>query len=223
VDKSLALQLTGMGVETDRLSSLVNAASRSCHTKLENVFEKISATATNMQRDLNRSMVPIIKQHMQAGYTAVVILQGGKNCFDRMSSSMVNHTQRMMSTMFRKCMTELLQGIELMVQNLSAMISDSADIIVKTLETIFSVIWEDQSKKAMHIDCNAQIRECRNRVLPDIHAITGRMGKAMDLMGIEGPPVDSEVAGVNNGDVQNQSKLSVAQQQNMVIDLCEDD
>jgi len=225
LDKSLASRLVGVGIPADRLSNLMNAASRSCRTNLKNAFQGIAAVATDTQRDLNRSLLPMVQQHMAAGYGAVLMAQGGMGCFQRMKWVMTNHTQAMTETMFQGCTTELLQAIDSMVRKLSAMISAVVDIIVKTFDIIYSVLWDDQSEKSMHIDPEEldQIRACRDGLLPVIHAIMGRIGKAMDLMGIKRPQLDLDVMGVESWDVQNQRKLSKAQQQGMIVDLCDDD
>jgi len=225
LDKSLASRLVGAGVEPDRLSNLMNAASRSCHTNLKNTFQGISAAATDSQRDLNRSLLPMVERHMHAGYREALIVRRGRGCFTRVKRVMANHMEQMTRTMFHECTTELLESIESMVQKLSAMISAVVDIIFKTSEMIYSVMWGARSDKSMIMNPDElkEMRACREGLLPAIHAIVRRMGKAMDIMGIQRRHLHLEDMGIESRDVQNQRKLMAAEQQGMVIDLCDDD
>jgi hypothetical protein len=127
--------------------------------------------------------------------------------------------------MFDESTTELLTAVHDMVKKLSSMIAATSQTIAKTMEGVYSVCWDDQSDKAALLDPAMQqkVRECRDKLLPDLNKLRQTQDETMELVGIEREELDLDVMEVASWEKQNAEKLQKAIENNMLIDLCDSD
>jgi hypothetical protein len=64
VDKSIVRALQQAGVAANRLATMSNAGTRSCNTSVKQSFQSVNGFATEQQRDLNRSLLPLVQARM---------------------------------------------------------------------------------------------------------------------------------------------------------------
>jgi hypothetical protein len=226
LDQSLATALTENGVRQDRLTTLMTAANRGCRTNLTNAFQGIAAVATNSQRDLNRSLLPLVKKQMIHGYTNVINVPGGPGKFARMKVAMEDHCSKTVSTMFDDTTVQMLTAIGAMVDRLSGMLAAVVSVIEKTFSQVYSVLWDDgqEEQVSMFDPIKAlEVREARDRVLPEILALQKMIISAMGLMGIEREALDLEMMGVESWEDRIEKKRKEAEDKGLMVDLCDDD
>jgi hypothetical protein len=127
--------------------------------------------------------------------------------------------------MFDESTIELMKAIDAMIKQLTAMISATSQIIAKTMESVYSVCWDDQSDKAAFIDPEMQqkVRECRDKLLPDLNQLRQKQDDTMRLVGIEREELELDVMEVASWETQNAKKLQEAIDNNELIDLCDSD
>lgn len=162
---------------------------------------------------------------MKQGYSNTTHVQGGCGKFMRMKNALEGHASGAVQGMFDESTTELLKAVHDMVKQLSSMIGATAQIIAKTMEGVYSVCWDDQSDKAALMDPAMQqkVRECRDKLLPDLNKLRQTQDETMRLVGIEREELELDVMEVASWEKQNAEKLQKAIDQGDLIDLCDSD
>ena len=224
LDKSIVAGLIGAGLDAQRLSAMATTASRNCSTTVKNTFRAIRESASSMQRDLNRSLLPQIRERMSQAYGEARSVPGGSGKFARMKDVMYQKSNSLVQTLFSETTTNLLRSIEELVQKLSSMIYDTVRAICQSLTTVYSVCWEDQADKNALIDIDIQqkIRACRDAVLPDLNQLRKLQDESMGILGIEREELDIDVMAVDTLDQQLEKKMQAAVNTGAMIDLTMD-
>ena len=62
---------------------------------------------------------------------------------------MSTHSNQAVQSMFDDAMRNLLTGIEALIKSLKLSIERTAEVITKTMSTVFSICWDDQQAEAM--------------------------------------------------------------------------
>jgi hypothetical protein len=225
--KSIASALVSAGMTSDRVTSLVTAANRNCTTLIKASIQSMKDTATNSQRDLNRSLLPMIQNRMCSGYTATVRVPSGSGKFDRMKSALTMHTQVSLESMFSESTKEMLKAIGKMVELLAGMLSKVSVDMTLAMERVYSVCWDQQTDQTTGVVVDptqlAKIRQCRNRVLPDLQKLVSISNTTMGLLGIEREELDLDIMGVESWDDQYQKKYQQAKESGNVIEILDSD
>ena len=210
VDKTVVTGFAQTGVDPVRLATMANTSSRTCTTALKAAFQAMIGVATKTQRELNRSLLPMVQARMKQGYTNTSCVQGGVGRFMRMKNALEGHAQGTVQSMFSESTVELLKAIDAMIKQLSSMITATAQIISKTMESVYSVCWDDQSDKTALIDPAMQqkVRECRDRLLPDLNRLRQKQDETMRLIGIEREELELDVMEVSSWETQNAIKAA---------------
>jgi hypothetical protein len=225
VDQALVAGFSGAGMSSDRLSSMVNAANRSCSNSLKASFQAMQTIAADSQRNLNRSLLPMVQERMKDGFAATVNVSGGPRKFKRMKGAMEKHAQGAVQSMFSESTVELLRNVGSLIEQLASMASATDKVITRTLESVYSVCWDDESDTAALMDLVLQetVRACRDKCLPDLHQLGETVTGAMQLLGIERDELELDVMGVESWEAQNAKKLKEAMDKGDVIDLMDSD
>lgn len=222
IEASLVTALAHAGVPPDRLHALRSTASRSCTALVRDNFRDIRGFASNIQRDLNRSLLPQIQARMKGGYDRALNVPSGKGVFDRMNAAMLEHTGAAVDTMFTEATQELLRAIDGMIKQITGKMSSTASQLLKTLENIFSILWETQKDKAGFVDPVRQqlVQQCRNSLLPGLAKLAVCQADALRMLGLEREDLDYEVLAVDIED-RFAKDLEKAKKNGLAFDLCD--
>ena len=109
----------------------------------------------------------------------------------RMKDAMAQQSNQAVTGMFDDAMRKLLSGIEALVKRLKQMIASTSDVISKSMNTVFSICWDDQQAEAL-IDPEMQkrMRECRDKLLPKLNELVEIQNGACEMLGIEREDVE---------------------------------
>lgn len=181
--------------------------------------------ATDTQRNLNRSLLPLVTESMQESYQCCLSQTRGAGVFDRMKSAMSSTTKVKVKSMFNESTLSLMQGIDELVQQLCDLIMNSGNIIQKHLQDVYSIYWDDQNENNVVLDPVTQrkVAECRDRLLPELNAVVSELIQVQTLLGIEREALDLDVCAVESLDDKLQRTLDEATAKEEVIDLCDSD
>jgi hypothetical protein len=105
------------------------------------------------------------------------------------------------------------------------MIASTAVVISKTMESTFSICWDDQSGKEKSLPPLVQkkIRECRDAVLPELNELCKIQGEACNLLAIEREEFELDVMAVESLEQSLERKLAEAKLKGDAFDLCDSD
>jgi hypothetical protein len=222
---SLASKFRENGVDAARLSSMLNTANRSTITAVKILFQQMGSTAVAAQRDLSRTLLPAVQQQMNSTYESCLMVPRGSGTFSRMKAAMATNSQEAVNGMFDDAMKKLLDGIESVIKQLTAMIASTTVTISKIMESTFSICWDDQSGKEnlMNPVMQKKIRECRDAVLPELNELCEIQGEACTLLGIEREEFELDVMAVESLEQSLERKLEEAKMKGDAFDLCDSD
>lgn len=223
--QSFAQGLRSNGVAADRLGNMLNTANRSATTALKASFAQMRSIARDAQRELSRELLPAVQEKMKSSYTSVRNAQGGPGCFERMKGAMVSNAQRAVNNMFDSATDKLMKGIHSLIKRLELLLEATADIVGKSLESVFSICWDDNSDKTTLIDPQMQklIQDCRNALLPELNRLQQIQGDACELLGIEREEVELDLVGVESLEQQLSRRVAEAEENGDLFDLCDSD
>ena len=223
LDQVLLNGFSSIGIDKARISSMVSISSSNCRNALRTSFSTMRDIATENQRELSRSLLPKVKQSMHKSYEAIMNVPGGVGKFIRMKGAMHSKSSVAIKKVFNECMNELLVGIEDMVENLSSRIDLVKETIFKSLASVYSILWEDQNV-GMAIDPVHQqkVLACRIALMPLLNQLRGEQDKVMDVLGIERPILDLEIAAVETWEQKNAKKMQMAKENGGFVDLQDD-
>jgi hypothetical protein len=222
--QSLATSLQKAGQEAARLENMSNTAYRSCTTSLEASFLELENVSLSTQRELNRCLLPSIKEKMQTGYDAAMSVARGKGVLERMKEALQENCDA--ASMFDESPNKLLGGITDLIKHLAATIISTCQLISKDMETIFSLCWDDQSddNTLLNLARKRKSRECREALLPELNRLFEDQKTAADLLlGIERDDLELDVVGVESLDQTLERKLKEAERKGTAFDLRDSD
>ena len=120
-------------------------------------------------------------------------------------------------------MKELLNAIERMVQDLSERIYFLKENISKSVSSVYSILWEDQNAD-MAVDHAHQQRVlvCRAACLPLLNQLRAQQDQVMQILGIERPVLDLEIAAVESWEQKNAKNMQAAIASGAFVELLDD-
>ncbi|KAL3795128.1 hypothetical protein HJC23_007356 [Cyclotella cryptica] len=225
--QSLANKLRRIGVDAARLAAMFNTANRSAVSAVKSSFQRMNALAIDSQRELSRELLPSVKEKMKSSYDACVGVETGPGRFARMQGAMAMSSQRAVRDMFHDATASLLKGIKSMVHRLKLMIGSTSDVIVKSIESVFSILWDsnksEKSTEIVDVEMMKTIRDCRNALLPDLNKLVDIQREACELLGIERGDIELDVMGVESFEQSLERKMEEAEKKGAVYDFCDSD
>jgi hypothetical protein len=224
VDKALVSGFRSTGMDLGRLQAIANTASRTCLTFVKTDFEIMRRHATDTQRNLNRSLLPLVQSRMKAGFTGAMCVPRGTGTFLRMKDAVSGHSRGAVMSMFDESTIQLLKAIDQLVATLGAMAQAVSKRITSALSGVYSVCWEEHTSRSL-IDpaMHEKIRACRDKLLPDLNRLFDMQKGAMDLVGIEREDLELDVTAVASLEIRLDEQYKQAEQNGDVIDLCDSD
>ena len=157
---------------------------------------------------------------MKTSYNTTVSVLGGNGKFGRMKSNMHSASHAAINGLFDACMTELLDAIERMVQDLSGRIDMLKESISKSLSSVYSILWEDQNDGRIIDPIHQQkVLACRVACLPILNELRKRQDQVMQVLGIEPPVLDLEIAAVETWEQTNERKMQEAIANGAFVDV----
>jgi hypothetical protein len=227
VNEAIVSKLAEEGVDKARLSNMSNAASRSCVNAVKASFDAMRTLASETQRNLNRSLLPLVQERMKEGYTAANNVVRGTGVFKRIKTAIEGNARDSVTSMFDQSTLALIKGIDGLIKDLVRLIVSTGESVNKHLESVYSICWDDQqqSDKTTLVDPVQQqkVRECRDRLLPGLNKLCDTQDDARELVGMERKEVDIDVMAVETFDSSLERKLEAAASKGQVIDLCDSD
>ena len=141
-----------------------------------------------------------------------------------MKGAMATHSNQAVQSMFDDAMRKLLTGIEALIKNLKLSIERTAEVITKTMSTVFSICWDDNQAEAMiDPEMKKRMRECRDKLLPSLNALVDIQGKACEMLGIEREELELELMEVESFEQTMARKKKEAIARGDMFDLCDSD
>jgi len=225
VNNTITLAFEKEGMDKNHLVNMSNTASRGCMNAVRAAFASMHVLAINTQRNLNRSLLPLVQQQMRKSYSAALMVERGKGVFDRMKDKMLSTTKLVVNDMFHESKITLLSGIQEMVNQLVDLIQKTSHTIAKHLEDVYSICWDDQieTQKIIDPEMKQKIRQCRDALLPSLNKLHNELVAAQELVGIERESLELDVMAVDSLDATIQRKIDDAQAKGEIIDLCDSD
>ena len=137
---------------------------------------------------------------------------------------MSTHSNQAVQSMFDDAMRNLLTGIEALIKSLKLSIERTAEVITKTMSTVFSICWDDQQAEAMiDPEMKKRMRECRDKLLPSLNALVDVQSKACEMLGIEREELELELMEVESFEQTMARKKKEAIENGDMFDLCDSD
>lgn len=136
------------------------------------------------------------------------------------------HTGTSVSSIFSQSTNELMCLINNMLLKLQTMVSAVYEIIWKSLENVYSVMWDDQKGQlGSVIDPSHQLKvqACRDKLLPALNELRKLQDAAMNLLGIKREEAELDVLAVDTWEQQLVKKIDEAKRSGDFIDLCDSD
>lgn len=127
--------------------------------------------------------------------------------------------------MFDDAMKQLLDGIGSVIKDLSSKIESMSSIIEKSMASVFSICWDDNSSnKSSLMDPAEQkkIRDCRDACLPLLNKLREIQNDASALLGIEMEDLELDVLEVETLDQALALKVEEAKKSGALFDFCDD-
>ena len=225
INKTIATEFEQEGVDKNQLINMSTTANRSCANVVKASFAAMRHLGTETQRNLNRSLLPLVTENMRGSYSACLTCPRGSGVFNRMKFAMQSMTENKVQGMFENSKVSLLKGIEGLLKQLVSLISQSSLTITKHLEDVYSIYWDDQNdlSKALNSEMQERIRKCRDALLPDLNQLGAVLGNAQALVGIERTELDLDVMAVESLDNTVKRIINTARDKGEIIDLCDSD
>ena len=224
VNEAIAYEFAKEGIDKARVTNISGTAMRGCTNAVNSAFQQMRRNAVETQRNLNRSLLPTVQAQMADSFTNALNVERGAGTFNRMKNAMQTTTQKKVTIMFDESTLNLIRGIDGMVKNLVALISNTDVTVSNHLKNVYSICW-DQSEQSKTIDPELQrkIRASRDALLPVLNALFADLGAVQDMVGIKREALDIDIMAVESLDTTIQKKLDKAEEAGEVIDLCDSD
>jgi len=212
------------GYDRARIVQISGTAARTGDAHVRMVFASIRNVARDDQRELNRSLLPLVKERMSSTYSATTNVQRGSGRFSRMKGAMCGGSQVAVQTMFDDTTEFMLKQVDDLITKLGNMMKAVKDSFCKQVHGIYSVCWEDQSEKVSTDPVMLEkIRQCKDALLPDLNKLRDKHNDVMKLAGIEVEEPELDMMAVASLDTRLAEQLKAAEDKGMVIDLCDSD
>ena len=221
-NQTLARRLQQNGLDNARLANMLNTSLRGCSTAIKAAFQAMRQLAIDSQRELSRCLLPSVKERMKNSYNACLGVARGSGVFNRMKGAMHIQTQGAVSSMFGEATGTILNGISDIIRKLERMIMALARTISKTMESVFSICWEDQAESLVDPAMQQQIRACRDAILPELKKLCDIQKEACRLLYIEIEDVDLEMMAVETFEKGLERRMEEAKKKGNTFDLCDD-
>jgi len=222
--QAFAQSLRSNGVDATRLTSMLNTANRSAISGLRTSFQQMAQLTTNAQRELSRELLPVVQEKMKSSYQAVQTVLGGCGTFGRMKGAMTSGSERAVHGMIDSATEKLMSGILMLVKRLKTMIGSTSEVISKVFDNVFSICWDDQQSEALvNPEMQKAIRECRDKLLPELNELVVIQGDACQHLGIERVEMELDVVGVESWEQTMARKKEEAKRNGNMFDLCDPD
>ena len=223
LDQALLNEFCSIGIDKARIASMISIAASNCTNTVRASFSSMRETATENQRELSRSLLPKVQQSMKGSYAATINVPGGTGKFGRMKNAMNSSSREAVNGVFDEFMKELLNAIERMVQDLSERIDLLKENISKSPSSVYSILWEDQNA-GMAVDPAHQRRvlACRAACLPLLNQLRAQQDEVMQILGIERPVLDLEIAAVESWEQKNAKNMQAAIASGAFMELLDD-
>ena len=140
------------------------------------------------------------------------------SCSSLFRSAVGAHTKQLMSTMFSQAIQSLLKSIDALIRDLVTKVEALGESVSKGLFTVYSVCWEGASLVQIDTAVQAQIRQCRDSLLPSFSKLRNELDQTMEAIGIEREQPDVDVLGIHGAD----ERLRAAVANDEVMNLCSD-
>jgi hypothetical protein len=223
LDRVLLRGFCSIGIEKARVSSMVSISASNCENAVRTNFSAMRDTATENQRELSRSLLPQVQQSMRTSYNETISVSGGTGKFSRMKDSMQSNSRVAINKVFSECMDDLLKGIDQMVQAFSTRINLVKETISKSLSGVYSILWEDQNAgRIVDFALQQKILACRTACLPLLSQLRKEQDEIMQVLGIERPTLDLEIAAVETWEQQNTKNIQMAKENGEFVELLDD-
>lgn len=227
LEKKLLSAFTTNGLRSDRAVPLCTAAGRNSTAKVKNDFRLMQQLAAHSQRNLNRSLLPKVRDRMTQSYDAALAAPGGSGVFRRMDHCMQTQSGIIVHTMFSESTNELLSAISKLICDLAVLVQQMTKSISKDMQTVFSILWEAQRNNSNVISDPAQqalVRACRDKLLPKLNEFSAIQNEVFDTLGMEREQLELDVVGVESFNDKLNKQMKEAEEKGLVVDLvCDSD
>ena len=123
INKTIAAEFEQEGVDKNQLINMSTTANRSCANAVKASFAAMRHLGTETQRNLNRSLLPLVTENMRGSYSACLTCPRGSGVFNRMKFAMQSMTEKKVQGMFDNSKLTLLKCIEGLLKQLVSLIS----------------------------------------------------------------------------------------------------
>jgi len=211
------------GLTMARLHTVSAAAMRGCIASIREKLCVIRSTATERQRELNRSLLPVVKQSMVQSYDAACNVTTGHGRFQRMKQAISITTQRQVSHIFNYSTIILVKGIEALLLQLGHLIRSIALPVRDQLYNVYSICWDGMKQNLVADPVQLQkTHECRVRLLPSLNALCEHQREARAILGLRREEPEMELMEVETVDQAIQRRFAEAEQAGTVINFADD-
>jgi hypothetical protein len=212
------------GLVMQRLSIMSMTAMRRCLGYIRERFSGIKNTATERQRELNRSLLPVVQESMKHSYAASLAVSFGSGVFNRMKHAMITTTHSQVNHMFSSSTIILIKGIESLLGQLANAICLTAGSLRSQLYSVYSICW-DGSKQNLAADPIQlqKTQECRVRLLPSLNALCEHQQGARAILGLKREEPEMELMEVETLEHSIQRRFAEAEQAGTLLNLASDD
>lgn len=226
LDKSLATALAEARVDASRLRSLRSTALRSCQTMVKQTFTTMRTLAADSQRELNRTLLPKVKEGMSSSYSAALAQPRGTGVFRRMDAAMQITSEKIVLGLFNDATNALLNGVEELVKKLEGMVRALGAAIARSLESVYSILWEscpdNGEDQTVRDPAHEQlVRSCRDKLAREFATLSEMHKSAMSIMGIEREDLELEMVAVDSLDDMLAKREQLAVENGMMVNLCD--
>jgi len=166
-------------------------------------------------------------------YAATLLLcllqnvQRGSGTFSRMKHAMHSHTSQAVSSMFGESTKELSSSIDTLIGSVRSMVAGVLEVVRKALESVYSVCWDDQTDKSAAIATDPEhqqkVKECRDKLLPNLNELRKIQDAAMDLLGLEREEMELDLVAVDIWDQRIEKKMKAAKANGSFIEILDSD
>ena len=218
INTSMFNELVEDGIDRNRLTQMHNTTLRAIETVVKAEFKTISAFSTEVQRNINRSLLPQIKESMKDGYEKAAGVERGQGLFNRIKNNMVDHAKAAVNTMFIDATKALLNSISKLITDLALKATGVAVIVEKKFSDVYNVLWE-RGTVPIDEETKVKIRAARQIAIPKIGHCREILDALMDSNDIVREEPEFEIQAVQDVDQALQNQLEEAHKNGAVVDL----
>jgi hypothetical protein len=128
--------------------------------------------------------------------------------------------------MFSESTQELLSAINDLITKLRTMASAMSEVIRKSLDSVYSVCWDDPKNKSGAVVDPAyhqKVQDCRDSLLPKLNELRKIQDEAMTALGIEREEMELDIVAHDTWEQKMDKNLEEAKKSGDFFDLCDSD